>query len=59
MQSNNNNFLFGPNFNFSTTSVFTAQNRDQGVPFPPVSGDFDLLDGTDYLLLDGTSYLLL
>jgi hypothetical protein len=59
MRQGDNDFPFGLNFNFGTESVFTTKNSEQSVPFPPVSGDMDLLDGTDMLLLDGTSMLYL
>ncbi len=59
MRQSDNDFPFGPNFNFGSDSLFTAKNSEQGPSFPPVSGDFDLLDGTHFLLLDGTKFLLL
>jgi hypothetical protein len=59
MRSDDSDFPFGPNFNFGTNSLFTARNVEQGNPFPIVSGEMDLLDGTHMLLLDGTDMLLL
>ena len=59
MRSNDRGFMFEPNFNFGTDNLLSSKNSEQSATFPPVSGDFDLLDGTDYLLLDGTSFLLL
>ncbi len=59
MRSNDKDFHFGVNFNVSTDSVFKQRNVEQGAPYPPVSGDFDLLDGTDFLLLDSSKFSLL
>lgn len=59
MRNNDKDFPFDVNYNFGVESQFTQKNSEQGTPFPPVSGDFDLLDGTDFLLLDGTQFLLL
>ena len=59
MQSRINNFYFSMPFNFGTDSVFQLQFQNMGKPFPPVPGDFLLLDGTDFLLLDTTNFLLL
>ncbi len=52
-------FPFSNNFNFGTANLLVNQYFEQSEPFPPVSGDFNLLDGTDFLLLDGTKFLLL
>ena len=52
-------FPFSPNFNFGTTSLLTQVFTTEGVPFPPVAGNFELLDGTPMLLLDNTNFLLL
>jgi len=60
MRQSDHDFLFSPNFNFGTDSVFSAQNNEIGQGgFPPVAGDMDLLDGSDMQLLDGTSMLFL
>lgn len=59
MRTSDADFPFSPNFNFGTENLMNAKNEEQGSPFPPVSGDFNLLDGTDFLLLDGTNFLLL
>jgi hypothetical protein len=59
MRNNDSAFFFGPNYNLATDSVFSTKNRHQGAPFPPTSGDFDLLDGTNFKLLDSTDFLLL
>ncbi len=58
MQTRKNNFYFAGDFNFATDNLFVTES--QGISsFPPISGDFDLLDGTDFLLLDNTNFLLL
>lgn len=59
MRSGDRPFAFEPNFNFGTDNLMVAKNSEQSASFPPVSGDFDLLDGTDFLLLDGSKFLLL
>lgn len=59
MQSRNHNFAFAVNYNFGTDNVFIQQNQDQGNTEPPISGEFRLLDGTNFMLLDGTNFLLL
>lgn len=60
MQSHNHNGLyFGSDFNFATHNLLVVQSQDQSAPFPPVEGNFELLDGTPFLLLDGTNFLLL
>ena len=64
MSNTKNNFVFSPNFNFGTTNmvnenVFTHIEGDEGAPFPPVSGNMNLLDNTPMLLLDGTDMLLI
>lgn len=59
MRTSDNDFPFGPNFNFGTDNLMNATNNEQGAPFPPVSGEFDMLLGPDIALLDGTSFLLL
>lgn len=53
------NLPFNPNFNFGTANLMVNQFQEQAQPFPPVSGDFNLLNGSDFLLLDGTKFLLL
>lgn len=50
---------FSPNFNFGTVNLMVQQDYEQGGTFPPVAGNFKLLDGTDIKLLDGTNLLLL
>lgn len=58
MQTRKNNFYFGGDFNFATDNLFIV--KPEGLSsFPPVVGDFLLLDGTSFLLLDGTNLLLL
>ena len=52
-------FSFQPNFNFAVDSVFTQHDAELSPPFPPVVGDFLLLDGTNFLLLDGQNLSLL
>ena len=52
-------FFFGLRFNFNTESPFVGAVNDDASTFPPVSGNFQLLDGTPFLLLDGTHFLLL
>lgn len=52
-------FPFSPNFNFSTDSVFTARHVDDGKILPPIAGNFELLDNTEFLLLGGGNFLLL
>lgn len=59
MQQSDGDFPFSPNFNFGTDNLLVARHSEQGSPYPPVSGDMDLLDGTNMLLLDGTNMLLL
>jgi hypothetical protein len=59
MQSRSRSFFFDTTFNFGTDSVFVEKSDDIGEPFPPVEGNFLLLDGTPFLLLDGTNLLLL
>ena len=58
MQSRNNNFPTGLDFNILSNSVFYV-NHDTNTTIPPVSGNFLLLDGTSFLLLDSTNFLLL
>ncbi len=52
-------FFFGLNFNWNTESPFVGAVNDNVAVFPPVSGNFLLLDGTSFLLLDGTHFTLL
>jgi len=59
MRQGDADFPFSPNFNFGVDTLFTAKNNEHGIPFPPVAGDMDLLDGTDMLLLDGSKMLYL
>lgn len=59
MRSGDRPFEFGPNFSFGTDNLMASKNSEQSATFPPVSGDMDLLDGTNMLLLDGTSMLYL
>lgn len=58
MQVRKNNFYFGGDFNFATNNLFIIKNEGLS-SFPPVEGNFELLDGTPMLLLDGTNFLLL
>lgn len=52
--------LFGESsFSIGEGSVFVNKNDNEGAPFPPTPGNFELLDGTPFLLLDGTNFLLL
>ena len=58
MNPRKNNFYFGIDFDFATDSIFTI--KEGGVDtFPPVEGNFELLNGTPFLLLDGSNFLLL
>lgn len=58
MQTRKNNFYFGGDFNCSTDNLFIT--KTEGISsFPPVEGNFELLDGTPFLLLDSTNFLLL
>lgn len=59
MQSRLHNWFFGPDFNFGTDNVFVVKNSSESAPFPPTPGNFELLNGTDFLLLDGSNFLLL
>lgn len=58
MQSRTSDFIFSQ-FNFAKDSVFNSRSSEFEATFPPVAGDFLLLDGTDFLLLDNTNFLLL
>lgn len=58
MRNTDYDFDFGLEYNFGVDNPMVAQYQGHS-SFPPVSGDFNLLDGTDFLLLDGTSFLLL
>lgn len=58
MRTTDNDWAFGPNFNFGTNSLFTSQNNEQGSPFPPVSGAMLLGDDTHMLYPDGSDMLL-
>lgn len=59
MQSRNREYPFSPNFNLATDNLLVVRHFDEGAPFPPTPGNFELLDGTPFLLLDGTNFLLL
>ena len=59
MQSRDQSFTFSPTFNFATDSVFVNKSNEYSPTPPPVTGNFELLDGSDFLLLDGTNLLLL
>lgn len=59
MQSRVNDFLFSPNFNWGNDSLFNSQSSLYEKTFPPVAGNFELLNGTPFLLLNGTNFLLL
>lgn len=59
MQSRIHNYPFDVNFNFGVENLLVASSSPMGTPFPPVAGNFELLNGTDFLLLDGTNFLLL
>ena len=58
MQTRNSDFYFGLGFDFNKNNVFLQEFEIQAT-FPPVSGDFLLLDNTSFLLLDGSEFLLL
>jgi hypothetical protein len=53
------NFPFGLTFNCGVDNVFVQQNQNEASPSPPVSGNFELLNGGDFLLLNGGNLLLL
>lgn len=58
MQTRKSNFYFAGDFNFSADNLFII--KSEGISsFPPVVGNFELLNGTPFLLLDGTNLLLL
>lgn len=57
MRSSDNDFPFGPNFNFGVDNLLVAKNNEQGAPFPPVSGIMDYEDNTHMLYEDGTPML--
>ncbi len=58
MQTRKNNFYFGGDFNFATDNLFIF--KTEGISsFPPVEGNFELLNNTPFLLLNGTNLLLL
>jgi hypothetical protein len=59
MQSRTPNYFFGINYNFGNESVFTCQSANYISTFPPVLGNFELLNNMQFLLLDGTNFLLL
>lgn len=59
MQSRTHSFTFDTTFNFGVDSVFVNTSNNEGTPFPPVEGNFELLNGTPMLLLDGSNFLLL
>ena len=58
MQARNHGFTFDPAANIATESVFSIVSDDIS-SFPPVAGNFELLNGTPFLLLDGSNLLLL
>ena len=59
MRSGDKGFFFDANFDFGSDNLLVAKNSDYVSTFPPVSGVFKLLDGTDFLKLDGTNFNLL
>jgi pantothenate kinase len=60
MLSHGVDFTFSPNYDFgSSDDIFVPTFSKMSMPFPPAPGNFQLLDGTDFLLLDGTNFLLL
>lgn len=59
MNSRTTAFTFDTGFNFGVDTPLVFKSDDEGGPFPPVVGNFELLDGTPFLLLDGTNFLLL
>lgn len=59
MQSRNQDWVFGVHFNYGTDVPYNEQFKTMGGTFPPVPGNFELLDGTPFMLLDGTNFLLL
>lgn len=56
---NHHAFPFNPNFDAFGVGIFSQRNQEEGAPFPPVSGNFLLLDNTHMLLLDNSDFLLL
>lgn len=58
MQTRRSTFYFGLGFDFNKNNVF-LQEYETITTFPPISGDFLLLDGSNFKLLDGTDFLLL
>jgi hypothetical protein len=58
MQARNHGFTFDPDANIATESVFNIISEEL-VTFPPVAGNFELLNGTPFLLLNGSNFLLL
>lgn len=59
MLSSNDEYPFGMHFNFAVDNLFIQRNPEESGPFPPVSGNMNLLDNTPMLLLDNTPMLLL
>ena len=58
MQSRNDCFAIHPVANIMMESVFNATFSDV-ILFPPIAGNFELLNNTPFMLLDGTDLLLL
>jgi hypothetical protein len=58
MRNTDYDFDFGLGYNFGVDNPMIAQYQGHS-EFPPVSGNFLLLDGSDFKLLDGSSLLLL
>ncbi len=58
MQCRNHQFTLDPSANIMTESVFAIVSDDLST-FPPVAGNFELLNGTPFLLLNGSNFLLL
>ncbi len=59
MQSRDHGAMaFDPIDSIATGSVFSIQSTNES-SFPPVVGNFELLNNTAFLLLDGTNLLLL
>lgn len=55
----NDSFFFGIGFDWNSESPFVGAYSANLSVFPPVEGNFLLLNGTQFLLLNSTNFLLL